>query len=454
MDAATGVVAAIAQSFRATEKRSSALLSWHLCCFRAQFRDKCHCSTLVRVNSVDPLSEPASVTPHVPVRGVQTTWTYTLASIVFAVVVLDLWVLMIALGEFQRSRSVVAAVLVLSVLLTAAAQVRYCWFLRARDGVLPHLGWTLALLVPAASAWILGPFSETGAVVATIPLWISLSLIACLLPKRPRWALLAGGFALLTLYAVLVGGVTVLEAREGSTLLLVYALLLPLILLSSLWWWGVVVELDQHRHAAAELAVARERLRFAADLHDIQGHHLQVIALKSELAERLLTVDAEAAREHIHEVRLIAKQALEETRGLVAGYRVVALDDEIQNAREVLGAAGARCVLELGPLPAGIDLRLALGMTVREATTNILRHSDAEHVLIRLRSTDAEHTLLIENDGVGVLAGSGSRAAGSGLAGLRERVAAVGGTLESALDTAAGRFTLTVRVPSRVGARA
>lgn len=408
------------------------------------------------MNPVAPVSEPGAATPHEPVRSVQTTWTYTLASIVFVVIVLDVWVLTIALEQFQRSRGVADAVLVVLVLLAAAAQVRYCWFLGVRDGDLPRIGWTLALLLPAASAWLLGPFSETGAPASAIPLWISFSLIACVLPKRPRWLLLIGGLVLLALHPVLstllTGGTIEIDGRRGSVLLLVYALLLPLILLSSLWWWGVVVALDRHRHAAAELAVAQERLRFAADLHDIQGHHLQVIALKSELAERLLTVDTEAARAHIHETRVIAKQALEETRGLVAGYRVVALDDELENAREVLGAAGAVCVLELGPLPAGIDLRLALGMTVREATTNILRHSNAQRVLIRLWSTDDAHNLLIENDGVGTSVAS--RVAGSGLAGLRERVAAVGGTLESVLEPDAGRFTLTVRVPNRVGARA
>src|SRR5690606_35384605 len=128
----------------------------------------------------------------------------------------------------------------------------------------------------------------------------------------------------------------------------------------------------------------RERLRFAADLHDIQGHHLQVIALKSELAERLLDTNPDAAREHIHETRTIARQALEETRSLVYGYRDVALADELENAREVLAAAGARCELDIGVLPDDAEARRTLALVVREATTNILRHSAATKAWIRL----------------------------------------------------------------------
>ncbi|MBF2720921.1 histidine kinase, partial [Psychrobacter sp. NG254] len=171
---------------------------------------------------------------------------------------------------------------------------------------------------------------------------------------------------------------------------------------------------------------------FASDLHDIQGHHLQVIALKSELAERMLAIDPEAAREHIHETRMIAKQALEETRSLVAGYREVELDNELENAREVLAAAGAQCDLAVG--------------TVREATTNILRHSEATQVSIQLDSNDSESTLVISNNELRSSASAGE-VLGSGLVGLRSRVATLGGTLDTAVDDAGDRFELSVRIP-------
>ncbi|SDR96480.1 sensor histidine kinase [Microterricola viridarii] len=392
-----------------------------------------------------------------PVRSVQTTWLFTLGSMVFFTVFLYACVAMILLADFAATGGALDAVLLVLCLAAAAVNVRYCWFLRVgRGGGMPRTAWTLALLAPAAFVWVIALFSSNAALLGAIPLWMALCLIACLLPKRPRWLLLTGGVGLIAVHPFLsdaITGSTVdFTDRYSAWLLAVYVVALPVMLLSSLWWWEIVVMLDRNRHTAAELAVARERLRFAADLHDIQGHHLQVIALKSELAERLLTVDAEAARVHVHETRMIAKQALEETRSLVAGYREVALDDELQNAREVLTAAGATCTLDVDPLPAGTDLRRALAMTVREATTNILRHSEAGRVGIRFRSTAEAYTLEIGNDGVGAVSSPGT--SGSGLAGLRERLLPVGGELETSFDPDAGQFTLTVCVPTRVGARA
>ncbi|MFT2816738.1 sensor histidine kinase [Leifsonia sp. A12D58] len=403
--------------------------------------------------------------PRAPVRSVHTTWAYTLSSIVFFFVVLDIWPIIVAVQEFVLTRSALDALLMVLVLITAGIHVRYCWFLRVgRGGGLPHIAWTVALVTPAASIWILGLFRPSSAMLLGIPLWLSLCLIACLIPRPRRRVLLSIGFVLLlghpAMSYVISGTTTTVFSDRGSWMLAFYGLVLPAMLLSSLWWWEIVVKLDRHRSTAAELAVTQERLRFAADLHDIQGHHLQVIALKSELAERMLTIDVEAARVHIHETRLIAKEALEETRLLVAGYRDVALDDELENAREVLTAAGTHCELTVDPLPTDVDLRRALGMTVREATTNILRHSDATHATIEFRSTADRHTLEISNDGV-VHAPStgddfardgsprdGSRVAGSGLVGLRDRVTAVGGTLTTA--AAGGRFTLVGQVPASV----
>ena len=327
--------------------------------------------------------------PREPVRSVHTTWAYTLSSIVFFFVVIDLWPVIVAIQEFVLSGSILDALLMVLVVVTAAIHIRYCWFLRVgRGGGLPQTAWTIALVAPAASIWILGLFRPSSAMLLGIPLWLSLCLIACLVPRPRRRVLLVAGFVLLlghpALSYLVSGTTTTAFSDRGAWMVAFYGLVLPAILLSSLWWWEIVVTLDRHRSTAAELAVTQERLRFAADLHDIQGHHLQVIALKSELAERMLTIDVESARVHIHETRLIAKQALEETRLLVAGYRDVALDDELENAREVLTAAGTDCELTLDPLPTDIDLRRALGMTVREATTNILRHSDAMHTTINV----------------------------------------------------------------------
>src|SRR5690606_7346418 len=210
---------------------------------------------------------------------------------------------------------------------------------------------------------------------AALPFWMAVNVLAPLLPKVRRWAFIAVGFVITIPHPFIAasqfGNTFDLAEASRAWILFFYGASLPIMVLSSLWWWGIVVRLDRHRSTAAELAVAQERLRFASDLHDIQGHHLQVIALKSELAERMLAIDPEAAREHVHETPLSAKQALEETRSLVAGYREVDLAAELENAREVLTVAGAECELHLGELPTDAEVRRVLALVVREATTNI-----------------------------------------------------------------------------------
>lgn len=406
--------------------------------------------------AVDSVDEPQRE-DHT--RSVHVTWTYTLGSIVFFFVVLDAILLLTVLVNYSVSRSPIDAGLIVLILLSAVMHLRFCWFLRAgRGGGLPHLGWTAALLAPTAIAWVLGLFSPGAGLFAGIPLWMAVNVLAPLLPKASRWSAIAAAAAVTIAHPVLAASLghpfDMLEASR-SWLLLVYCALLPLMVLSGLWWWGIVVTLDRHRSIAAELAVAQERLRFASDLHDIQGHHLQVIALKSELAERMLAIDPEAAREHVHETRLIAKQALEETRSLVGGYREVDLASELENAREVLAAAGAECDLELGTLPSDAEVRRVLALVVREATTNILRHSNATRASIRLASTTDGgtingHSLEIGNNELVSVTDAAGRAASSGLVGLQGRVAALSGRLETEVD--GGFYWLRVFVPARQGA--
>ncbi|POH69542.1 MULTISPECIES: sensor histidine kinase [Cryobacterium] len=387
-------------------------------------------------------------------RSVHTTWTYTLASIVFFFVVLDSILLGVAASNFEATEDGRDAALIVLILVCGAMHVRYCWFLRVgRGGGMPRLAWTVALIVPAVTVWLLGLATPGAGLFAAFPLWMGLNAIAPLLPRARRWTVLVGGAAVTLAHPLLASSLFghPLEASgiSGVWLLFTYGAFLPMMVLSSLWWWEIVVTLDRHRSVAAELAVAHERLRFASDLHDIQGHHLQVIALKSELAERLLSIDPDAAREHLHETRLIAKQALEETRSLVAGYRQVDLATELENAREVLTASGADCALELGVLPAGIEVRRVLALVVREATTNILRHSTASKAAITL-STNAEgSTLEVVNNAASPATDAPGRVLSSGLTGLRDRVAAIGGHLvtESDGDT----FVLRAFVAAGVG---
>ncbi|WP_104086246.1 sensor histidine kinase [Arthrobacter sp. GMC3] len=393
-----------------------------------------------------------------PGRSVQATWNYTLGSIVFIFLVLDTSLVLTALAAFDDRGDTVNGVLLALIVVSSAMHVRYSWFLRAGlGGGLPRTSWTLALLAPAAAAWVVGIFSPGTGPLAAIPLWLALCLLACLLPKGKHWALLAGGAVLvmaqLGLTALLSGQSPDLRPFSGTRFLLVYAAFMPFVLLTSLWWWKVVVELDRHRRMAGELAVAKERLRFSADLHDIQGHHLQVIALKSELAERMLTIDVEAAREHIHETRVIAKQALEETRSLVSGYREIALENELENAREVLSAAGAQCELKVDRLPHNPAAHRALAMAVREATTNILRHSAATTVSITLSAAADGCTLTISNNAL-ASAVRPNKVPGSGLVGLRERLELLGGRLDTSTDVEQDRFKLQAWVPQQLGVNA
>jgi two-component system sensor histidine kinase DesK len=196
------------------------------------------------------------------------------------------------------------------------------------------------------------------------------------------------------------------------------------------------------------LAVKDERLRFAADLHDIQGHHLQVIALKSELAARMAERDPARAVTEMKEVHRLSIDALGDTRAVVQGYRRTTLEDEIANATRVLAAADidARMSLEPGAGAYDADLPAAsrhlLGLVMRESTTNVLRHSRARHADVDYRVDDGVARLRVSNDGAVDPDGSGS---GTGLRTLAERLQAAGGELTWAHE--ADRFVVTASLP-------
>ncbi len=208
------------------------------------------------------------------------------------------------------------------------------------------------------------------------------------------------------------------------------------------------------RLAAAE-AVAEERLRFARDLHDLLGHSLSVIALKAELARRLLEAgDAgiqaggaatQACRE-VADIEQITRRALGEVREAVTGYRVRSLDAELDWARAALAAAGieVRVTVAEASLPAEVEDLLA--WAVREAATNIVRHSSAGHAEIEVAQVGADVHLEVSDDGRGAGPESIRTHGGSGLVGLEERLATSGGRL-TAGPAVGGGFRLTVVVP-------
>jgi two-component system sensor histidine kinase DesK len=215
---------------------------------------------------------------------------------------------------------------------------------------------------------------------------------------------------------------------------------------------AVNAELAEAREELARHAVAEERLRFARDLHDLLGHSLSLIALKSELAGRLAGRDPARARDEMADVEAAARRALAEVRDAVSGYRQVSLGQALVEARSALSAAGIALRFPTGGevLPGPVDA--VFGWVVREAVTNALRHSGATTVTVTLDADGDLATLDVADDGRGSVAPPGA-----GLSGLAERVQRLGGELET---SGADGFRLTARLPrtvpaedDRVGAR-
>ena len=177
------------------------------------------------------------------------------------------------------------------------------------------------------------------------------------------------------------------------------------------------------RDQMAQMAVERERSRVARDLHDILGHSLTVITVKSELAGRLVDVDPARARAEIGEVEALARGALADVRTTVAGYRGVTVAGELAAARAALDAAGIAAELPTATENVPADRRELAGWIVREGVTNVIRHAQASRCRVRLSG----RSVSIEDDGVGPA--SATATAGSGLIGLRERVEGAGGRL-------------------------
>jgi len=213
---------------------------------------------------------------------------------------------------------------------------------------------------------------------------------------------------------------------------------------------SVVRDLRVARGELARLAVAEERLRFARDLHDLLGHSLSLIALKSELAGQLALQAPERAATEMRDVESVARTALREVREAVAGYRQPTVASELAGAREILSAAGIlfQSEGELGQLPPRIEAVVA--WTIREGITNVIRHSRARTCAIRLSRDAGQIVVEVIDDGRGVSGENGDHASPdsgrSGLAGLAERVTAVGGTV-SARPAAPRGFHLVAVVP-------
>ncbi len=173
----------------------------------------------------------------------------------------------------------------------------------------------------------------------------------------------------------------------------------------------------------ATLSVAAERERIGRDLHDILGHSLTAISIKAGLAARLVDLDPAAAKAQIAEIEQVSRQALADVRTTASGMREVRLATEIASARSVLLAAGIESRMPSALPPLSDQASELLGYVVREAVTNVVRHSRAGVCTVVVEPAAVE----IRDDGRGLPTGVRS---GSGLDGLRSRVETTGGTLQ------------------------
>ncbi|TYB68480.1 hypothetical protein FXF51_11610 [Nonomuraea sp. PA05] len=276
--------------------------------------------------------------------------------------------------------------------------------------------------------------ASTAMWMQTLTLWMSLA--ALYLPLRATIVLAASLSAGVAAYAGFVTG------QPWQSILLIEALNSFIMIAAMLvwrWLWWVIRDAHKSREARARLAVAEERLRFARDLHDLLGHSLSVITLKSELAAKLATKDTDRAAAEMAAVRALAGESLFEVQQAVHGYQALDLDEELAGVRAALEAAGASCVIEASTDGLSPSARMLLAWAVREGGTNILKHSAATRCVIRID----EGVLEMVNDGVTDL----GAAPGSGLRGLSERLLTEGGSF-SAGPTQGGHFLLRAAVPA------
>jgi two-component system sensor histidine kinase DesK len=241
--------------------------------------------------------------------------------------------------------------------------------------------------------------------------------VTCVMCLKTRWAWLASVAVAVTTYAASLW-VPDWHRDEG---------ILFGTLVATLAIWGISQSINRNievlavREENARLALDDERNRFARDLHDILGHSLTVITVKAELANRLIDVDQERAKAELADLEWLSRDALADVRRAVDGYRELTLPGELSRARTALSAAEIEADLPNSTDGVPTDARELFAWAVREGITNVIRHSGAHRCTVVL----GEHEVEVRDDG----RGADADGAGNGLTGLRERAAALGGTV-------------------------
>ena len=202
-------------------------------------------------------------------------------------------------------------------------------------------------------------------------------------------------------------------------------------------------ELRAAREELADLAVNEERLRIARDLHDLLGQSLSVVALKSDLADRFVDSDPDAAHRELADVRRVSRQALTEMRAAVHGYRRLAFPEALDSAGAALSAAGIDLRVDGTAEHLPKEVENVLAWALREATTNVVRHSGASACEVRVETGGNAVALQVDDDGA---AEPSDSADGMGLTGLAERARSLNGTLEAGARPDGG-YRLRLQVP-------
>lgn len=336
-----------------------------------------------------------------------------------------------------------------------ASEPRPLWLVLGATGVLvftvTHVGALYTLVTP----WLAEParrallLAFAGATMLSVPLvgpvaagawptwaWLGATVVG-VVPLLSRWPVAVA--ATVATLAVSVGVARWTGGSATGHLLVTGAVGLGSAAINWLqvWFWDLLVQARQGRVAQAQLAAAEERLRFARDVHDLLGHNLTVIALKAELAARLAPVDAVRAGLEAAEAQRLAVSALDEVREAVHGYRSVDLHAHLAAIAQVLRSSGVRCTVTApdAELPAPVAAQLA--PILREASSNVLRHSRAQWCTIEIDREARGARLTVTNDGVTDV---GPDRYSHGLRGLADRLGETGGSLRT--GSADGVFTL------------
>ena len=259
----------------------------------------------------------------------------------------------------------------------AGVLVFFCLILRDAydDRPLPAVKLAAGALLAAAAVALQAPYRRRrgGTWESLVFFWLAVGRAVPAAPGRS----VGIGAALTAALTVYVSAIDRLAVAERTDHLRLRALLWPGATWVWCWLWRTIRDAHDSQEAKARLAVSEERLRFARDLHDLLGHSLSVITLKSELSAKLATKDAAKAAIEMSEVRRLAAESLVEVQVAVDGYRSLDLDEELAGVRAALEAAGARCTIEARADDLSPPARTLLAWAVREGATNVLKHSPA-----------------------------------------------------------------------------